>query len=398
MLKKIILFLILLSSPLNNFCESNNSNQNLEIPLLRPRIVEKKISKFKKVLNFVIRKQVFPRKVVKLNNIKGISGTIPYELYVLIEELKIYKDIHTKNDLTPNKIILYGPPGNGKSTLARKFAELTDSLLIEQKGSVVVQHYVGDGPKKIEDLFEAAEAMADEHNKRVVIFIDEVDAFADNSLKGESIKDYENATQTLWLNLDKYKDSNKIFVILATNKFKQLNPILLDRFGDNIIELPNPDSIMRKEILEYYINKYNVKINTNINELVNQTKKMSIRSIEDLIKSAKRNANLEKAPIVKFANLKEMALTSLRKSKYDDDKTNKAQQSLIPWQKAYIAVGIIVMVAGLIYSVKPEWVNKTLNREVIAPTTTNIKTNFMIFDKESGRKALEQINGQGLLT
>src|SRR3990167_3256813 len=66
---------------------------------------------------------------------------------------------------------------------------------------------------------------------------------------------YDAALRTLWLNLDQYKNDNRIFFVCATNNYKGLHPTLVDRFGTNVIELKNPDKDKRKAVIEQYFDK-----------------------------------------------------------------------------------------------------------------------------------------------
>jgi SpoVK/Ycf46/Vps4 family AAA+-type ATPase len=174
-----------------------------------------------------------------------MSETIPHKLYQVIEELK--NETNLQSNLFLNRLILHGPPGNGKSTYAKKIAQEIGSLFFEVSAPSIVTTYQGSGSENINNIFNDAIKDQLETNKKVIIFIDEIDAIASTKIK-RSI-DSKSATQALWLNLDKIKKNPNIFVIMATNHFKDLNPTLLDRFGDNIIEIPNPDKNMRKEIL-----------------------------------------------------------------------------------------------------------------------------------------------------
>lgn len=297
-------------------------------------------------------------KTVKID-IDGLSGTIPYKLYLIMQELKNNNSANQESNLIPQGLILYGPPGNGKSTLARKVASFTDSILIEIKGSTSIKKYIGEGAENIDDIFNKAEETAHEENKRVIIFIDEVDAFASNNNNSEMTREHESVVQTLWLNIDKFKNNKKIFIILATNKFKNLHPTLVDRFGDDIIEIVNPDAEMRREIIEFYTKKFNVIINESIiTKLIKQTENFSIRAIEDTIKSARRRFNVENNNNINigFAELLEESVTiNQKKPKYDSNVTSltEDQRSIIKWQKASIIVSIFVTILPILNKIKP---------------------------------------------
>ena len=182
----------------------------------------------------------------------------------LIEELKkvsrISERINKENlivkRMPSNILILYGPPGNGKTTYATKVAELTNSYIIEEDGPSIVEKFIGSGPKRINEVFKTAIEISKLTKKRVIIFIDEVDAFA----RTDNTHEEHIATATqLNLNITKHADKNLV-VILATNKFESLNPALKSRIKKGSIEILNPDVKMRKEIIEYYFKEFNLEI------------------------------------------------------------------------------------------------------------------------------------------
>ena len=157
-----------------------------------------------------------------------------------------------------NILLLYGPPGNGKTTLARKIAEYVNGVFLMQPAPRIVNEYVGSGAKSIAQLFEDAYRLSDEKQK-TIIFIDEIDAIASN-IKLESRGEYKSALQQLWLELDKCKSDPNIFVIFATNHFDKLDTTFLDRMGGNSVEIKNPDASTRKKVLEHYFTKATISI------------------------------------------------------------------------------------------------------------------------------------------
>lgn len=181
-----------------------------------------------------------------------------------------------------NLLLLYGPPGNGKSTIARKIAKLTNSEFLELAAPQIVDPYVGSGPQKIVKLFD----LADDYfldDQKVVIFIDEIDALASNT-KAEFRAEHKLTLQQLWLELDKLKDYPNIFVIFATNHFELLDKAFIDRFGGNAVEIKYPELEMRQKILEHYFSKADIKIEPAlIIKLAEKTNDLSIRSLEDLV-------------------------------------------------------------------------------------------------------------------
>jgi len=237
----------------------------------------------------------------------GISGTVPVKINQIIKQLnklELYQEI---NNNFRNRLILYGPPGNGKSTFARVIANETHSELLEIHGPSLVELYAGSGPKKINETFELALNQSDEYRKRYIIFIDEIDSIAITSASVESMHQYRVTLQTLWLWLDKIKKLPNIFVVVASNKYKELDATFLSRFGSNVIEIPNPDDKMRREIIEYNLDMINTSFDPDfhlsdktIEYLVKKTNGFSIRTIEDIITSIQHESEKNIDSIIKI--------------------------------------------------------------------------------------------------
>jgi SpoVK/Ycf46/Vps4 family AAA+-type ATPase len=252
-------------------------------------IYNRTINQFKNMFNKFFQKDV--QKKVKYN-LGDISQTIPYKLYLIIEELKNLDDNQNlTNNLFLNRLILYGPPGNGKSTYARKVAQAINASFHEISGPSIVNTYQGSGAENVNKIFDEALAENNITQRKIVIFIDEVDSIASKKAKR---LDNKASVQALWLNIDKIKTNPSIFVIIATNEFKNIHPTLIDRFGDNILEIQNPDNQMRKEVIEFFIQKFQLNAEKlEINNLIKKMNGFSIRAIEDALRSIKRIANIE---------------------------------------------------------------------------------------------------------
>ena len=118
----------------------------------------------------------------------GLVGKLPKKISWAIESLNGVTRREKKGDESAtyhvppiSRLILHGPPGNGKSTIARLMAELTNRELIELPGPSVVDKYVGNGAENVRLTFSKARDMVAMLERGAIIFMDEIDAIAANN-------------------------------------------------------------------------------------------------------------------------------------------------------------------------------------------------------------------------
>jgi proteasome regulatory subunit len=150
----------------------------------------------------------------------------------------------------PSGVLLHGPPGTGKTMLARAVANETDATFIRMAGSELVQKFIGEGARLVRDLFELAE-----EREPAVIFIDEIDAIASKRTDSKTSGDAEvqRTMMQLLSEMDGFEDRGEVRIIAATNRFDMLDRAILrpGRF-DRLIEVPEPDQEGRERILEIH--------------------------------------------------------------------------------------------------------------------------------------------------
>ncbi|MEC7097006.1 MAG: proteasome-activating nucleotidase [Candidatus Thermoplasmatota archaeon] len=168
----------------------------------------------------------------------------------------------------PKGILLVGPPGCGKTLLAKAVANHTEATFIRMVGSELAQKYIGEGGRMVRELFSLAKEKSPS-----IIFLDEIDAIGAKRLDGSTSGDREvqRTLMQLLAELDGFDALEDVKIIAATNRPDILDEALLrpGRF-DRVIEIPIPDDSGRKAILKLHISKMNTK-KINIKPIVDKT-------------------------------------------------------------------------------------------------------------------------------
>ncbi|WP_251341198.1 proteasome-activating nucleotidase Pan1 [Haloplanus halophilus] len=169
----------------------------------------------------------------------------------------------------PSGVLLHGPPGTGKTMLAKAVANQTDATFIKMAGSELVHKFIGEGAKLVRDLFEVAR-----ENEPAVLFIDEIDAIASKRTDSKTSGDAEvqRTMMQLLSEMDGFEERGEVRIIAATNRFDMLDPAILrpGRF-DRLIEVPKPDDEGREIIFRIHTRDMNVAEDVNFEELAEMT-------------------------------------------------------------------------------------------------------------------------------
>ncbi len=201
--------------------------------------------------------EVIERPKVTYDDIGGLEKQLQ-ELREAIELPLKHPELFEKVGIEPPKgVLLYGPPGCGKTLMAKALAREVNATFIRVVGSELVRKFIGEGARLVHELFELAKEKAP-----TIIFIDEIDAIGakrmDETTGGE--REVNRTLMQLLAEMDGFDPRGNVKVIAATNRPDILDPALLrpGRF-DRLIEVPLPDFRGRLEILKVHTRKMNLK-------------------------------------------------------------------------------------------------------------------------------------------
>ncbi|MBC8237039.1 MAG: AAA family ATPase [Helicobacteraceae bacterium] len=215
---------------------------------------------------------------VSFSDIGGISD-VKIELEEIIDFMKNTKRYKNFGARMPRGVLLVGPPGVGKTMIAKAVAHEAGVPFYYQSGASFVQIYVGMGAKRVHELFAAAK-----NNSPSIIFIDEIDAVG-KKRDGQRNDEREATLNQLLTEMDGFEGSSGVIVVAATNKIDVLDSALLraGRFDRRVfVELPTKRE--RQSILSKYLVK--VPNEVDIKVLANMTVGFNGASLATLVNEA----------------------------------------------------------------------------------------------------------------
>ena len=192
----------------------------------------------------------------------------------------------------PNGMLLYGPPGCGKTFISEKFCEEAGFNFFLVKTSDVTSTYKSGGEQKIGQLFKDAAA-----NAPTVICFDEVDGIMPKRQGGE-FNQYKNSEVNEYLSQINKCSERGIFVIATTNKPDMIDTAIL-RTGrlEVHVYVPPPGNIARKKLFELYLNNRYTDAEIDYDKLASLTENTVASDIEFIVNSSSHKAAIKEVPI-----------------------------------------------------------------------------------------------------
>ncbi len=267
---------------------------NLEEERVPPSVLEKMEVRMKDFLNAyreitptAMREVYIEVPTIHWTDVGGLEN-VKEELREAVELPLKNPDVFKRMGIRPPKgILLYGPPGCGKTLLARAVATESEANFITIKGPEVFSKWVGESEKAIREVFRKARMAAP-----AVIFFDEFDSLVPRRGMGYADSGVtERVISQLLTEMDGIVTLENVVVIAATNRPDIVDPAILrpGRF-DRLIYVPEPEQKARLEIFKIYTKDMPLAKDVDLSQLAIMTKNYSGADIESLCREAALNA------------------------------------------------------------------------------------------------------------
>jgi len=222
------------------------------------------------------------------NDVAGVDEA-KEELKEVIEFLKDPKKFQRLGGKIPKGVLLVGPPGCGKTLIARAVAGEAVVPFFSISGSDFVEMFVGVGASRVRDLFEQGRKAGKVSGKGAIIFIDEIDAVGRLRFSGigGGHDEREQTLNQLLVEMDGFDSQQGLILIAATNRPDTLDPALMrpGRFDRTII-VNLPDIKGREEILKVHTRKIKLAASVDLKAVASQTPGFSGADLANLCNEA----------------------------------------------------------------------------------------------------------------
>ncbi|CAG9573608.1 unnamed protein product [Danaus chrysippus] len=258
---------------------------------------------------------------VTFDDVKG-ADEAKQELKDVVEFLKSPEKFSSLGGKLPKGVLLVGPPGTGKTLLARAVAGEARVPFFHAAGPEFDEILVGQGARRVRDLFKAAKERAP-----CVIFIDEIDSVGAKRTNSV-LHPYANQTiNQLLSEMDGFHQNEGVIVLGATNRRDDLDQALLrpGRF-DVEVSVPTPDYGGRLEILRMYVSRVAAAPGLDVEALARGTTGFTGADLESMVNQAALKAAIEGAKTVSMYHLEEardkVLMGPARRARLPDDEAN----------------------------------------------------------------------------
>jgi len=276
---------------------------NIEEERIPPEVLEKMevrmddfTAAYKEVTPTAMREVYIEVSTVHWDDVGGLDD-VKQSLKEAVEWPIKTPEIFTRVGIrAPKGILIYGPPGCGKTLLARAVATESEANFISIKGPEVFSKWVGESEKAIREVFRKARMAAPS-----IVFLDEIESLTPRRGMGGSDSDVsERVISQLLTEMDGINTLHDIVIVAATNRPDMVDPAVIrpGRF-DRLIYAPEPDEKSRVQIFKLYTKNMPMEQDVDINQLASVTKYYSGADIESLcreaaIRALRRDVNVQK--------------------------------------------------------------------------------------------------------
>ena len=267
---------------------------------------------------------------IKFSDVENLTEIVDY-----LHDPSKYKDIGAS---MPKGILLVGPPGTGKTMLAKAVAGEANVPFFSMSGSEFVEMFVGMGASKVRDLFKQAKEKAP-----CIVFIDEIDAIGkkrDGQIGGNDER--EQTLNQLLTEMDGFEGNSGVMILAATNRPDALDPALTrpGRF-DRRVPVELPDLKGREEILKVHAKKIKIADDVDFKLIARMASGASGAELANIINEAALRAVRDKRKFVNQSDLEE----SIEVVIAGYQKKNSILTDAEKWRVSYHEVGHALVAA-----------------------------------------------------
>ena len=238
---------------------------------------------------------------VTFDDVAGIGEALT-ELREITDYLRDPTPFTQSGARFPRGFLLVGPPGVGKTLLARAVAGESNAAFLSVAATEFTEIYVGEGSGRVRDLFGQARAMAPS-----IVFIDEIDAIgARRETGGDGHREREQTLNQILVELDGFRQREGVIIMAATNRPEILDPALVraGRF-DREITVDLPDRTGRREILQVHVGTKRLAADVDLDAIAGITRGLSGADLANVMNEAALLSARRGLPVISMATLEQ---------------------------------------------------------------------------------------------